>query len=351
VLVRAELRGIVLGEQSEDRELLEHIKSCTDEACLYRRCHDAKNAYKHYQECTKDTCNTCANSRLYTCRMAKMISPEAETECRDLRVQVLKCIENFKKATGILDAARKNGATPGELAVAESSSKIMGARYSEAKHKLDSAFRKIYAVFLEARKKLVSAQEGSSYNWQQASTMLIPAGAAGGAPVNTGKPVLPAAGTTSLVPAPSKRGEEILNGHTMEFVLGDTSGSIVEELELVLEALTTTTGRTTAGNQWHVPSDFTEPDWSENNVLTKSDIEAEQSRLLPTSKRLFSHREMEYLSRAAQDLLVDIVAESIQRAKHVRRVVGENAAAPIALTSADLEASLAKRPALRLLEQ
>jgi hypothetical protein len=116
--------------------------------------------------------------------------------------------------------------------------------------------------------------------------------------------------------AAKRLGDEI-EGNKVEYILGDSISAIISRLDRENEAITLCS--THKEDDWFtqrglvIDANEREPSWTKHNILNKQDIESHPMR---TGKRLFSQREQEFISRACQEMVVDLISECASVAKH-----------------------------------
>jgi TAZ zinc finger len=176
--------------------------------------------------------------------------------------------------------------------------------------------------------------------------------AASGAKKSPTQPIVPpsiSATPPANNPPAKKLGDEI-DGNKIEYVVGDGIAAIVSKLERENESLTLSS--THKEDDWFtqrglcLEANEKEPTWTKYNILNKTEIE---SFGLPAGKRLFSQREQEFISRACQEMMVDLVSECASLAKHRKLttkqfVDDDNNNATIEITIQDVQHVLQKYP-------
>ena len=371
-LVKAQTKLATL----DDIALRQHVTTCTnDKPCSFLSCDVGKEKLEHYKNCRDPKCFVCVLARLIFAKEHNKTTSNLDSrlmrirsELQDTLKRVRKAVDDFKDAKTRMD--------PTAITETESKLNITKLTYNEAKSNYEKLCAEVYAEWEKANgaaaaasmtsisgstaQRAAAAASGPTavakpmtmpqQQQQQQKSAPSPAANAGKLPVSTFQQQ-PLKATTSPAQQPQphlqavqppKKADEI-DGHLIEYILGDSALAMTGKLDRENETLTlTSVGKDDDWCSQRGTTDDRERDWAVHNLLTKPEIEAEQQLRLAT-KRLFSVREHEFLSRAAEELVIGLVADCLDLSKHRCQSSGE---IKVVVNRRDVQSILQRQPHL-----
>ncbi|KAH9260587.1 hypothetical protein BASA81_001054 [Batrachochytrium salamandrivorans] len=336
-LVRAQTKD----KRLEDVQLLTHILDCNAApgACPTQNCDDGKNKLEHFAACKDQKCFHCVLARLFEA-LDKGAPKTLSERLTKSRGELQDGVRKVKRAVDEY-AQIRHTAPPEENRLATERLNLLKQSYNVAKVTYEEVCAEVYKVWVappgqkQYTADFVRKNRNPSPPLSSASS-----GATAAAPAAIVQAPRPA---PAPIPQP-KRTEEI-DGYVVEYLLlpptiatTTTSDSnlqspfpqqhhqsmnvlrqlLEKESDLLTQCLVSKEEEWgLVGKRLKRPpvTEDKEPDWETHNLLGKQDIELQEQRLF--HKRLcVSNREHEFISRSAEELFVDQIAELVQIAKH-----------------------------------
>ena len=286
----------------EDSRLLDHICQCSAKPCSYPNCEAAKEKLKHYYSCQDPKCFVCVLARLTAARDNGDASRALQDKLILSRSELQEGLKNVKKKIEKAQEVKKSG-DDSTYTTCMSQVQVLKQNYNKAKEAYENICEEVSNAWLINK----------SYHF---SRVFVPGLGLPNPQISIEAPPPPPSSegviaSTSINNKTLPKRLEELDGNSVEYILGDSSVEMTSILENECEQITSSIVQAHDDDwfKYHI-FDEKEPNWTFYNILTRSEIDEAEQRC---SKRLYrSGREHEYLSRACQEIIEDVLNEAVE---------------------------------------